>query len=115
MTQPPEVQSLTPPQNSQTNGISKGRIVLPDPESVRRRAQEHLQRIEKERLEAAAERRAGREKGLLTKGLREPAGLQSAAAPSRPQAGRQIREGPPYPAHYPRLPRETDGGDPRSR
>ncbi len=44
---------------------------MPDPESVRLHARETLQRIENERVEAAAERRAGREKGKLTKGLYE--------------------------------------------
>ena len=66
-----EQQSLTPPRRDQTPKSSKFHLILPAPERVRLHAEQTLQRIESDRKKATAERRAGREKGYLTRALHE--------------------------------------------
>lgn len=71
MAQVTQSQILTAPTSGGASEISKNRLIAPDPATVRERAQKRLQQIEQERLEAAAERRAGRLKGHLSEALHE--------------------------------------------
>jgi hypothetical protein len=66
-----EQQSLTPRQVDHTPKTSKERLILPDPHSMQLHSKQWLQRIENDRKKAAADRRAGREKGKLTRVLHE--------------------------------------------
>ena len=71
MAQAPQSKPLTDLASGPVSRISKNWLVAPDSATVQERAQKRLERIEQERLDAAAERRAGRLKGHLSKALHE--------------------------------------------